>query len=1390
MRFNLLVLLVFVCFITMGAFAQGDKYQFSHIDIDNGLLHNRVLSIYKDTHGFMWFGTLSGLNRYDGYKFKSFNHKISDPTSISDDFIINISSGPENELWVQTLNGFNIYNPQTEQFDHHIQKKLSQFSIPDSLITKVKQDHFGNYCFLHSKSGMYVYDPKTHQTKHFYNKKGDSTSLYSNALIDMESDSHGNYWMIYDNGVIEKLDFKTQKVTKRIYTLRDLYPKQQITYNIYIDQQDDLWAFAPKSALGVFYFNTSKNVFKHLTESSSQGKLNFNIVYGVIQDSKGIIWIATDHGGINLLNKKDFTIQYITNRPDDSKSLCENSIISMYKDDLGIFWIGTFKKGISYYHPGIIKFPIYRHQSTDVNSLSCNDINKFVEDKSGNIWIGSNGGGLIYFNRQTGVFKKYLHDNANPASLCNNVIASMCIDHTGKLWLGTYYGGMDCFDGKTFKHYRHNAADINSVADDCVWEIMEDSQQRLWVGTLKGGLDLFDRDKNKFYHHTPDHPASVNSLYVSGLLEDYKGNIWISSTNGVDMLDVKTNRIVHLAHEEDNKNSLINNNVSNIIQDSRHFIILTTNEGLSIFNPFTGIFKNFRQEDGLPDNATLMALEDDNHNYWISTPKGLSNMIVTTTNGVITYKFKNYDKTDGLQGQEFNEDAGLKTRKGEMIFGGSNGFNLFKPSNIRIENNQPILALTDFQLFNKSIHSGEKLNGSVILTKSITNTKEITLKYNQNVFAIEFAAINFFNPAKIKQAYKLEGVDKDWVLADNKTRKAYYMNLDPGTYLFKLKNSNENGVWYKDNLVLKITVLPPFWKTKIAYSFYALLAIGILFYIRHKGIKKIKANFLIEQERQETQRMHELDLMKIKFFTNVSHEFRTPLSLILAPLDTIIKNPDEPDQKRQLLMIRRNAKRMLNLVNQLLDFRKMEVHELKLNTRTGNLVKYIEETAYSFTDIAERRNIEFLFDTEVSQLNTNFDADKIERILFNLLSNAFKFTPEHGLVSVMLAIKGDDEFLEIKVMDTGIGIPHEKLDKIFERFFQNDIPGSMVNQGSGIGLSITKEFVKLHNGQIEVESEVGYGSCFTILLPINLDKQLVDLDNTMLMEDDFALNIIEEKEATPKKTQLLPANPLKKPTILLIEDNEDFRFYLKDNLKSFYHIIEACNGKEGWQKTLAMHPSLVVSDINMPEMNGIDLTKKIKNDTRTMHIPVILVTALTGEDEQLKGLETGANDYLTKPFNFEILLSKIKNLLSQQTKLKQTYQKQVELNPMDSDVQSLDEKFSIEVIEFIEKRMSNPDLSVEELSSKMAMSRVTLYRKLLALTGKTPVEFIKTIRLKRSLQLLEKGQMNIAEVAYAVGFNNPKYFARLFKSEYNMLPSEYKNSTVIQNKEEEPATMI
>jgi len=878
--------------------AQHDQFQFSRLDINNGLSHNWVTCILKDSKGFMWFGTLSGLNKYDGYKFKVFKHSISDTTSLSDDFIVSIAEGPDDKLWIKTPNTFNIYDPLKENFIRNTAAYLRSINIPDDNITSVKRDAKGNFWFIHSVYGVYEYDPKTKKTTHIAHIPGDPDSISSNTVCDVSLDSKGNIWLIYYRGALECLDPETNKVIYRSNAISKNYAFSNLPFKLFIDNKDDFWAYVPTYSSGVFYLSADRTVFRHIGKGEGADKLSTDVISGIIQDDKDRIWIATDHGGIGILDKSTFQFKVLMNREDDSKSLSQNSIISMYKDNTGIIWIGTYKKGISYYHENIIKFPLYTHHLSDPKSLPFNDINKFIEDKVGNLWLGTNGGGLIYFDRKNGTFKSYLHDKANPNSLSNNVIITMCLDHEQKLWIGTYFGGLDCFDGKTFVHYKHNDAIPGSLSEDRVWSILEDSDQHLWVGTLAGGLNLFNRATKTFTHYGREQPNSIRSNYISGLLQDREKNLWVVTYYGIDVLIKKTNSFIHYTHSDNNPNTLIDNNANSAFQDSRGLIWISTREGISIFNPATNKFRNIIKEDGLPDNTVLDFQEDAAHNMWVSTLNGLSNIIVSGPNNALKFKFVNYNETDGLQGREFTINASCKTRSGELVFGGGNGFNIFNLSDIHVNTTVPNLVFTDLQVFNESLKPGEKVDGHVILPQSITSLRSITLNHNENVFSIEFAPLNYFNPDKVRIQYKMENFDQAWITADNNIRKATYTNLDAGDYIFRVRNLDSKDP--KNELSIGVHILPPFWKTVWAYIFYVAIVAGILFVIRKRGIKRIRTHFELEKEREEAKRMHELDLMKIKFFTNISHEFRTPLSLIMAPIDKVLKQVKEKEQKNAI----------------------------------------------------------------------------------------------------------------------------------------------------------------------------------------------------------------------------------------------------------------------------------------------------------------------------------------------------------------------------------------------------------------------------------------------------------------------------------------------------------
>ena len=1360
MRLHILTVLLLLSF---ASFTQSAHYNFSKLNVYNGLSNNQVNTILKDHDGFLWFGTMSGLNRYDGYSCKVFRKKTNDSTSLKDNYVNSLYELPDGKMWVVAKDGTCIYDSQTEKFDIGYYNYLQVLGLPSGNIINIIKGDEGRYWFLYQNLDLYLYSSLDKRATAFTHNLNINSA---DKIASIREAKDQKLWIVYQNGLLQEYDIKTGKMIFSSSVLQKLN-KGINSYNLFIDSDGDAWLWCFPN--GVFLFHPQDNSIRQFNRNSLPSKLNSDVVSQIVQDNNGLVWVGTDHGGVTLIDKKNnFSTGSLLNDPTEPKSLSENSITTLYKDDNGIIWLGTYKQGVNYLNSNIVQFPYYHHQELNAKSLPFDDVNRFVEDKTGNIWIGTNGGGLIYFDRKNNTFKQYLHDPNNKNSLSNNVIVALCVDDENILWIGTYLGGLNSFDGKKFTHYKHDNLDSTSLSDDKVWEVFEDRERNLWIGTLGGGLDLLNRKTQQFEHYQNKGRQSdpIPSNFISAITEDKKGNLWIGTDNGIGVFKNNKTSPVYYQHTNDKK-SLSHNNIISIYEDNEGRIWVGTREGLNLFNEQTKDFQVFNVSDGLPDNTILNILEDNHQTIWISTPSGLCSASPEQKQDGLDLFINNYDETNNLQNREFNDNAALKTQAGELIFGGPSGLNIIDPHKIQKPVHHPKIVFTGLQIFNNSIDPGTVINDRVLLQQSLSKLQSIDLKYKENVFTIEFASLDFAHSTRDKYAYMMEGFNADWLYVSGNQRRVTYTNLDPGHYTFKVKVLSGGGLW-SNVKTLQINIEPPIWRTHVAYIIYALMAVGLLLLARRITLDRIHMRYEVQQQRREAERAHALEQLKTKFFTNVSHEFRTPLSLIIAPLDKIIKHTGDEEQKKQLNLVQRNAKRLLSLVNQLLDFRKMEVQEIKLHPAIGDIIGFSRDISDSFMDIAENKSIRFSFSSNIDSLEIYFDKDKIEKILFNLLSNAFKYTHDNGTVGINMIYNPPpnneaDGTLAIEVKDTGIGIPNGMQERIFERFFQTDVPQSMVNQGTGIGLAITKEFARLHSGIITVKSEPERGTCFTVLLPA---KKIYD----SITRTAITPRAAEDAE------QIIPEESQKsgrKKTIIVVEDNEDIRFYLKDNLKGQYKVEEATNGKEGWEKIKLLNPDLVVSDIMMPLMDGVELARKIKSETLTAHIPVILLTAMGSEEKQLEGLKVGVNDYITKPFTFEILASRIRNLLAQQELLQKRFQKQIEVNPGEVTITPVDEKFLKQALEVVEKNMDNPEFSVENFSNDMYMNRVTLYRKILSITGRTPIDFIRSIRLKRAAQLLEKSGMSVAEIAYEVGFNSPKNFSKFFKEEFKVLPSQY-----------------
>ncbi len=702
------------CFAFLSTYCQSNNYIFSRLDFTNGLSNDHITSLYKDHKGFMWFGTMSGLNRFDGYQFKVYKRDSKDSNSLGDNYIQQVMEGPDDKLWIETgVGGFNIYDFETDRFDRDFGARLRKLSLPEYKLLTIVPAKKG-FWFVYEDRGLFHYLPNGHLSA-ISRKFGDPASIDSSKIAGAKEDGDGNIWVIHQNGLLEKIDAVLDKVVYRTSILEKSFEKPLLSCSLYVDGQNDLWVYSNGLLKGVYYYNPSTRELKHLSQDAPSGKLNSNLVYHVIQDSKGQLWVATDHGGVNIIDKKDFSVKTIEHAENDPRSLVCNCITSMYKDSLGTIWLGTSKNGICYYHQNMVRFPQYKHQPFNPASLSYDDINSMTEDAAGNIWMGSNGGGLIYFDRLKNSFRQFRHDQNNTNSLCNNILVNVLMDKENRLWIGSYFGGLDCYDGKTFKHYKHNDQNPTSLADDRVMCIYEDSDHQLWIGTLAGGMDRLDVKNNVFYHYNSTQPNGLRNNYVSSIAEDAHKNLWIATAYGIDELQKKSGQFIHYSNEE---NQLSSNNVISLFIDSRQHIWAGTREGLSLFLPDRKRFQTFRTEDGLCDNTIRSILEDHSHNLWIGTSNGLSK--ISTEFGAdrtgIHLTIKNYGEQDGLQGREFNDKSGLLTKDGTILFGGTDGFNIFRPENIvNTENDYPIV-LTGLEIFNKSVQLGERMGDQVILS--------------------------------------------------------------------------------------------------------------------------------------------------------------------------------------------------------------------------------------------------------------------------------------------------------------------------------------------------------------------------------------------------------------------------------------------------------------------------------------------------------------------------------------------------------------------------------------------------------------------------------------------------------------------------------------------------
>jgi signal transduction histidine kinase/ligand-binding sensor domain-containing protein/AraC-like DNA-binding protein len=1201
-------------------------------------------------------------------------------------------------------------------------------------------------------------------------------------------------WVGSVDGGLHRFNPETEQYTHYIH---DPYNPTSLPSNrvhkLFEDRAGILWVGTLGGGLAKFDSENERFISYH-NDPEDPNSLSSELVTKFFEDRTGKQWIGTSEG-LNAFDWEKGRFIHYKNDPDDPNSISDNVILCINEDRSGNLWLGTWG-GVNKIDLQKNQFTHIRHIPGNKNSLSDNYVTSVYESLYGGedvLWIGTKNGGLNKLNRSTGKWSCYKHDPQNSNSLISNFVYSICEDHTGIIWVGNFLGGLNKLDPRTGKinRYPYDPQNPNSLTCQSVRSIVEDENGLLWIGTQSGGINTFNPVTEQF-------KLVSHKMYVIDIYKDRSGDLWFGTMGGLKKYDRPSGKYLTYRHNPDDSTSLSYRDVQSMYEsNSGEFWVGTFGGGLNLFDRKSGKFTHFSVKDGLPSDIIFGILEDKQNNLWISTTKGISKFNPKTK------EFKNYDHRDGLISGEPTELSCFQDRNGQMFFATTNGLNAFYPEDISDNSYIPPVVITNFKIFNKPVSIKKDglidSQGDYVLPGHISTLNKITLSYKESVFSFEFAALNYHSPQKNRYAYKMHGVDPEWVFTDASRRYATYTNLDPGEYVFKVKGSNNNGVWNEEGTSIKIIITPPWWKSNLAYTIYLFLFVLIVFVTWRRQLKRIHIKQQLKMEHFEAEKLREVDHLKSRFFANISHEFRTPLTLIQGPVKDMLTDEFNEKRKRHYQTILRYSDRLLNLINQILDLSKLESGRMKLKVNCTDVTQFLKDLVQSFSSWAVRKKITLKFEAELESISGYVDRDKLEKIVTNLLSNAFKFSPEGGDVEVALNIppnppskggnaespfnKGGHRGISISIFNSGVGIPTDQLDKIFDRFYQADESYAKDSEGSGIGLALTKELVEAHHGEIRVESELNKSTTFTVWLPIEKEhfksEEIVegDVDVVGKQRSPLPMSLVGEKREieTIESTPIEPPVDIDKsaPLLLIVEDNPDVTSYISGFLEKDYRIFSAENGEEGLKKALDKFPDLIISDVMMPVMDGFELCRKLKSDERTSHIPVILLTAKADMDSKVEGLEFGADDYVTKPFDAKELDARAKNLIDQRRILREKFSRMIEVKPGEIAASSMDEQFFRRLLDVFEDHVAQSDFGTEDFAREVGMSRSNLHLKLKALTNQSTHEFLRTMRLKRAAQLLKKSAGNVTEIAYAVGFTNPSHFSKIFRQQFGQTPSEF-----------------
>lgn len=1367
------MLLLTACWLlwSLSGYTQQGAMSFEHIGLQAGLSNSTIECILQDKRGFMWFGTRDGLNRYDGYEMVVYRHDETDSTTLSDNYILSIFEDSKGILWIGTANGLNRFDPQSLRFKRYLPEDGMKGSISHQRITAISQDASGRLWVGTWGGGLNMLLSDTDYFECIRYQPGLSQGLPDNYINCLFLDEQQTLWVGTQQGLCVLRDQSSIAAVKPRINGRELSPD---VIDLLADKDDRLWIATANGGI-IIMDKSSQHGRVVNARPAVSSSLPSNQVRALLADRQGQIWVGSINGGLARYDEQRAAFQVFTNEPGNEKSLSQRTVSALYEDVQGNLWVGTHRGGVNLYSPSTNKFALFRKAYHD-NSLVYNDVRTFMEDCRGNIWIGTDGGGINVFDPVTHRFRHYRHDPGNPNSLSSDAVLHLYQDSQQRIWVSTWGGGLNLFNPEkgNFKRYLHEADIPHSIASNYVQQVLEDRKGGLWVATYYGGLLRFDAVSGKFtpFRQGKDVQHKVFGHNVVALLEDQHGQLWISTDDGgLNCYDPESGYVQHYFTREGKIPD-----IRVLFLDSRQRLWLG-HRGLYYFEESSRTFRVYDFVEGLDQQFIRGMLEDDRGALWISTLSG----IIRVEEHAKTWR--RYNVNDGLQDYEFEPNAALKTREGVLYFGGINGFNIIDPVQLPRNEMPPPVYLTDFQVFNASMKAGEA--GSP-LEQDISFSEEVMLTYAQSSFSLTFAALNYNAPGNNRYAYRLEGFDHDWV-DGSRDRKASYTNLSPGKYRFQVIAANNDGVWNEQGASLDIVIKPPVWGTWWfrTLCFISISAIG--FYL-------ISAKRRLELRKSEEKKRAEMYQMQLQFFTNISHEFRTPLSLITGPLEQLMKSGDSNDTQQHLHLMYRNTNRLIGLVDELMDFRKVEDGALHLHVMPTDINQFVLEICEEFNAVAADRNIRFtVFPCPPIQEGW-LDRQVVEKILLNLLNNAFKYTQSAGTVSVKildnlssfrpsfgneLTIDHHHEakkYVTICIADSGIGISKASIKHLFERYYRT----SEKHLGSGIGLAFVKSLTQLHKGCIRVYSESNKGTEILVSIPCDA----ADYSSEERWQDgqpgvSMKLESIQQSLPEPLLEPVEHTQPTAdkavagKPAVLLVEDNNELRSFLSRCLQGEFQVLEAADGAAGWGVAQAQLPGVIISDVMMPKMDGISFCKRIKTTAETQHIPFIMLTAKDHVEDKLSGLQSGADYYFPKPLNVELLKLTLRNCFHGRNILSK-YVLDERNAQWNAKAQSeKDQKFMENLMATLAKELSNPRLDVEFLCHHMGLSRTLLYQKVKELTGQPIGDFIRATRLKRAAELMTRDDLPILEVMYRVGIQTQSHFTKAFKKEFGKTPARY-----------------